>query len=110
MEKLDLGIKDGVITALGMAVFGSTDADLDASDYHVLPGLVDPHVHFNEPGRTEWEGFESGTRALAAGGVTTYLDMPLHSLPPVVDRGVVSWPSGISGRRVRWSISASGVA
>ena len=87
VERLDLGIKDGLIAALGTAVFGSTDADLDASEFHVLPGLVDPHVHFNEPGRTEWEGFESGTRALAAGGVTTFLDMPLHSLPPVADRG-----------------------
>ena len=86
VEWLDLGIKDGLIAALGTAVFGSTDADLDASGYHALPGLVDPHVHFNEPGRTEWEGFKSGTRALAAGGITTFLDMPLHSLPPVVDR------------------------
>ncbi len=96
VDKLDLGIKDGVIAALGTAVFGSTDADLDASDFHVLPGLVDPHVHFNEPGRTEWEGFESGTRALAAGGVTTFLDMPLHSLPPVVDRGgfLAKWNFG----------------
>ncbi len=96
VDRLDLGIKDGVISALGTAVFGSTDADLDASDFHVLPGLVDPHVHFNEPGRTEWEGFESGTRALAAGGVTTFLDMPLHSLPPVVDRGgfLAKWNFG----------------
>ncbi len=63
VERLGLGIKEGKITALGTAVFGSTDADLGASEFHVLPGLVDPHVHFNEPGRTEWEGFGSGTRA-----------------------------------------------
>ncbi len=96
VDKLDLGIKDGLITSLGRAVFGSTDADLDASDFHVLPGLVDPHVHFNEPGRTDWEGFESGSRALAAGGVTSYLDMPLHCSPPVVDRGgfLAKWNFG----------------
>ncbi len=96
VEKLDLGIKDGLIAALGTAVFGSTDADLDASEFHVLPGLVDPHVHFNEPGRTDWEGFEHGSRALAAGGVTTYLDMPLHCSPPVVDRGgfLAKWNFG----------------
>jgi allantoinase len=47
-----------------------------------MPGLVDTHVHVNEPGRTEWEGFESATRAAAAGGVTTILDMPLNSIPP----------------------------
>ena len=96
VDKLDLGLKDGIIAAMGTAVFGSTDADLDASDFHVLPGLVDPHVHFNEPGGTDWEGFESGTRALAAGGTTTYLDMPLHCSPPVVDRGgfLAKWNFG----------------
>ena len=96
VDKLDLGIKDGLIAALGTAVFGSTDADLDASGFHVLPGLVDPHVHLHEPGRTDWEGFESGSRALAAGGVTTYLDMPLNSSPPVLDRGgfLAKWNFG----------------
>ena len=48
----------------------------------MLPGLVDTHVHINEPGRTEWEGFETATRAAAAGGVTTLVDMPLNSVPP----------------------------
>jgi allantoinase len=48
----------------------------------VLPGLVDTHVHINEPGRTDWEGFETATRAAAAGGVTTIVDMPLNSIPP----------------------------
>src|SRR6266550_2814728 len=48
----------------------------------VMPGLVDSHVHINEPGRTEWEGFASATRAAAAGGVTTLIDMPLNSIPP----------------------------
>ena len=46
------------------------------------PGLVDTHVHVNEPGRTQWEGFASATRAAAAGGVTTIVDMPLNSIPP----------------------------
>jgi len=54
---------------------------LDAGDLLVLPGLVDTHVHVNEPGRTEWEGFETATQAAAAGGVTTLLDMPLNSIP-----------------------------
>jgi allantoinase len=51
-------------------------------DAIVMPGLVDTHVHVNEPGRTEWEGFETATRAAAAGGVTTIVDMPLNSIPP----------------------------
>jgi allantoinase len=53
-----------------------------ADDEVLLPGLVDTHVHVNEPGRTEWEGFSSATRAAAAGGVTTLIDMPLNSIPP----------------------------
>ena len=56
-----------------------------ADDEVLLPGLVDTHVHVNDPGRTEWEGFASATRAAAAGGVTTIIDMPLNSIPPTVD-------------------------
>jgi allantoinase len=78
-------VRDGVITAV-------TDRDdvpdtgevVDAGTDVVAPGLVDIHVHINEPGRTEWEGFATATRAAAAGGVTTVLDMPLNCLPPTV--------------------------
>jgi allantoinase len=75
-------IRDGVITA----VLGHDDlpsgADVhDARECVVMPGLVDTHVHINEPGRTDWEGFETATRAAAAGGVTTLIDMPLNSIP-----------------------------
>ncbi|AGL19661.1 allantoinase AllB [Actinoplanes sp. N902-109] len=59
-------------------------ADVDLGDLALLPGLVDTHVHVNEPGRTEWEGFATATRAAAAGGVTAIVDMPLNSLPPTV--------------------------
>ena len=55
---------------------------VDVEDGVILPGLVDTHVHVNEPGRTEWEGFGTATRAAAAGGVTTVIDMPLNSVPP----------------------------
>jgi allantoinase len=58
---------------------------VEAGDALVFPGLVDTHVHVNEPGRTEWEGFATATRAAAAGGVTTLLDMPLNSIPPTTD-------------------------
>jgi allantoinase len=54
---------------------------VEANDSIVMPGLVDTHVHINEPGRTDWEGFETATRAAAAGGVTTIVDMPLNSIP-----------------------------
>ena len=58
----------------------------DAGDLVVMPGLVDSHVHVNEPGRTEWEGYETATRAAAAGGVTTIVDMPLNSIPATTTR------------------------
>ncbi len=58
---------------------------MDVGDRAVLPGLIDHHVHINEPGRTAWEGFETATRAAAAGGVTTLVDMPLNSSPVTVD-------------------------
>src|SRR6187397_774299 len=54
---------------------------VEADERTILPGIVDTHVHVNEPGRTEWEGFESATRAAAAGGVTSLVDMPLNSIP-----------------------------
>lgn len=78
-------VKSGKITAI--AEYGArvdADADVDLADLAVLPGLVDTHVHVNEPGRTDWEGFATATRAAAAGGVTTICDMPLNSLPPTV--------------------------
>ena len=82
-----IGVVDGRITAIE-ALEADLDADLIVAagpDEVVLPGLVDTHVHVNEPGRTQWEGFETATRAAAAGGVTTILDMPLNSVPPTVD-------------------------
>lgn len=82
-----IAVADGRISAIE-----PYDAELDAArtvelraDEVLLPGMVDTHVHVNEPGRTEWEGFASATRAAAAGGVTTIVDMPLNSVPPTVD-------------------------
>ena len=69
------------VTAYDEPPAASRTVDL-ADDEVLLPGLVDTHVHVNEPGRTEWEGFATATRAAAAGGVTTILDMPLNSIPP----------------------------
>jgi allantoinase len=85
---LDVGVKDGVIAALGHGLDGRHVVRLH-DDEALLPGLVDTHVHVNEPGRTEWEGFASATRAAAAGGVTTIIDMPLNSLPPTTDAGAL---------------------
>ena len=81
-----LAIRDGVIRAIApYDALLSASQDLDFGGLALLPGLVDTHVHVNEPGRTEWEGFASATRAAALGGVTTLIDMPLNSLPPTLD-------------------------
>lgn len=81
----DLAIADQQIAAIGPAIDGTSRAEIDAAGLHIFPGLIDAHVHFNEPGRADWEGFASGTRALAAGGATTFFDMPLNAHPPTLD-------------------------
>ena len=83
-RRLDIGVADGLIAALGPELAGPATDEIDAAGLHLLPGVVDAHVHFNEPGRAEWEGFETGTRALAAGGATAAIEMPLNAHPPTV--------------------------
>jgi allantoinase len=79
-----VAVADGTITAVLPydAPVPETARLEDLGDHVLLPGLVDTHVHVNDPGRTEWEGFWTATRAAAAGGITTLVDMPLNSLPP----------------------------
>ncbi|HET7689147.1 MAG TPA: allantoinase AllB [Nocardioidaceae bacterium] len=81
-RRCDVGVKDGVIVEVGTIDGPAVEL---ADDEVLLPGLVDTHVHVNEPGRTEWEGFATATRAAAAGGVTTIIDMPLNSIPATTD-------------------------
>lgn len=67
VKKIEIGIKDGKITVIAEEITEASADILDASGQYVLPGMVDTHVHISEPGRTEWEGFETGSKALAAG-------------------------------------------
>jgi allantoinase len=83
-QRSDLAIEDGRISAIGPELPGGRD-EIDASGLLVLPGVIDVHVHFNEPGRTDWEGAATGSRALAAGGGTVFFDMPLNSTPCTVN-------------------------
>jgi allantoinase len=81
----EVAISDGLIAAIGPEAARRGREEVDAGGLHVLPGVIDAHVHFNEPGRTEWEGWATGTRALAAGGATACVEMPLNAHPPTVD-------------------------
>jgi allantoinase len=83
-DALDIAIEDGKIVAVGPELAGASH-ELDARGLHIFPGLIDVHLHFNEPGRTEWEGAATGSRALAAGGGTLFFDMPLNSTPCTVN-------------------------
>ncbi len=76
----NIGIRSGRIAAISQDAITASEV-IDARDRVVLPGAVDSHVHFNEPGRTHWEGWGPGSRAAAAGGVTTVVEMPLNSIP-----------------------------
>jgi allantoinase len=84
LSQADIAIEDGKIVAIGPELPGAAE-EIDARGWHVFPGLIDVHLHFNEPGRTEWEGSATGSRALAAGGGTLFFDMPLNSTPCTVN-------------------------
>ena len=81
-----LAITDGKITELAPDLTSSAREEVDARHALILPSWIDAHVHFNEPGRSDWEGLATGSRALAAGGGTVFFDMPLNSSPPVISR------------------------
>ncbi|MBZ9938359.1 allantoinase AllB [Mesorhizobium sp. BR1-1-16] len=86
-----VAVSDGQITAIfeGESDLPATDV-IDAAGLVLMPGLVDGHVHFSEPGRGHWEGFETGSRAAAAGGITTFVEMPLNAHPPTVDAAALA--------------------
>jgi allantoinase len=83
--RADIAVTDGRIVEIGPGISGAPRVEIDGAHLHVFPGVIDAHVHFNEPGRTEWEGFATGSRALAAGGATTCIEMPLNAHPPTID-------------------------
>ncbi len=80
VERADIAIEDEWIVAVGPKA-DAPGEEIDATGLHIFPGGIDSHVHFNEPGRTEWEDIAHGSAALAAGGYTAFIDMPLNNLP-----------------------------
>jgi allantoinase len=84
-RSIDIAVANGEIVSLEKNFSGKVREEINATGLHIFPGAIDSHVHFNEPGRADWEGFETGSRALAAGGGTLFFDMPLNAHPPTVD-------------------------
>jgi allantoinase len=81
----DIGVSDGKIAEIGPELVGSATTEIDLDGALLFPGVVDSHVHINEPGRTEWEGWATGSAAMVAGGTTTCVEMPLNAIPPTLD-------------------------
>jgi allantoinase len=81
----DLAAADGMIAEIALELAGPAREVIDAAGCHLLPGVIDTHVHFNDPGRADWEGVATGSAALAAGGGTLFCDMPLNASPPTLD-------------------------
>jgi allantoinase len=84
-SEADLAVEDGKIAAIEPDIKGTSTEEVDARGLHVFPGAIDAHLHFNEPGRTHWEGFATGSQSLAAGGITACVEMPLNAYPPTCD-------------------------
>lgn len=85
VERCDIAIDGGRVAEIAPELSGRAAMEIDARELHVFAGLIDAHVHFNEPGRADWEGVATGSSALAAGGGTLFFDMPLNSSPAVLD-------------------------
>lgn len=85
VQGVDVAVADGQIAALGPELAGAAREEVSAAGLHLLPALIDAHVHFNEPGRAHWEGWATGSRALAAGGGALCVEMPLNARPPTLD-------------------------
>ncbi|KXZ24140.1 cyclic amidohydrolase [Bacillus nakamurai] len=98
-EQADIAVKDGEIAMIGPAINEKADKVVQAEGMYVFPGAIDCHVHFNEPGRDDWEGIETGSKMMAAGGCTTYFDMPLNCIPSTVTAETMLEKAEIASRK-----------
>lgn len=95
----DIGIKDGKIAIIQKGITAKADHEWDAANQYIFPGMIDVHVHFSEPGREHWEGFHTGSMMMAAGGCTTYFDMPLNGIPSTVNKAALDQKARIGNEK-----------
>lgn len=86
IRETDLAIVGGKIVKIEKDIVATTKKEINVSNNYIFPGVIDVHSHFSEPGRENWEGFSTGSKMMAAGGVTTYFDMPLNGIPSTVNK------------------------
>ena len=89
VKKADVAIQNGKIIKIGYRLDDKGLEEYEACNQYIFPGMIDVHVHFSEPGRAHWEGFETGSQMMAAGGCTTYFDMPLNGIPSTIDKAAL---------------------
>jgi allantoinase len=89
VQKTDIAIKDGLIAEIGQQLSGISKEEREAEGTYIFPGMIDVHVHFNDPGLDSWEGFDTGSKMMAAGGCTTYFDMPLNGIPSTINQSAL---------------------
>src|SRR5580704_816107 len=90
IEQTSVGVRDGRIAALGVGPEATADETIEAHGLHVLPGLIDPHVHLRDPGDASVESIPTGTRAAVLGGITAVFDMP-NTSPSITDADRLAW-------------------
>ncbi|WNM23693.1 allantoinase AllB [Demequina capsici] len=112
VRSASVAVDGGVVVGIGpmAAPWNAADEVTLGDDQVLLPGVVDTHVHVNEPGRTEWEGFASATAAAAAGGVTTIIDMPLNSIPPTTTVEALALKRAVAAQKARVDVGFWGGA
>ncbi|MFB5284632.1 allantoinase [Peribacillus sp. Hz7] len=99
VKRTNIAVKDGVIVEIADHLVGEAAAEWRADGQYVFPGMIDVHVHFSEPGRAHWEGFETGSQMMAAGGCTTYFDMPLNGIPSTVHKEALLEKADMAARK-----------
>ena len=92
-EATDVGVRNGKIVDLGVDASATADSTIDARNLHVLPGLIDPHVHLRDPGDKAVETIPTGTKGAVLGGIATVFDMP-NTSPSIVDAKMLAWKQG----------------